>query len=106
MCISGEFSGGGGGGGGEPLKRNPELVLTDVNRELVTIAGALKYGVVIANNAVDIDKTAALRHKISTERPEIQLFERGGTIEEIKARCLQETHLEPLKTPLFHAAGA
>jgi N-methylhydantoinase B len=96
----------GGGGWGDPLKRNPELVLTDVNRELVTIAGALEYGVVIANNAVDIDKTAALRHKISTERPEIQLFERGGTIEEIKARCLQETHLEPPKTPVFHAAGA
>ncbi|PKI01267.1 hydantoinase B/oxoprolinase family protein [Glaciecola sp. 33A] len=96
----------GGGGWGDPLKRNPELVLTDVNRELVTIAGALEYGVVIANNAVDSDKTAALRHKISTERPEIQLFERGGTIEEIKARCLQETHLEPPKTPVFHAAGA
>jgi N-methylhydantoinase B len=96
----------GGGGWGDPLKRNLELVLTDVNRELVTIAGALEYGVVIANNAVDIDKTAALRHKISTERPEIQLFERGGTIEEIKARCLQETHLEPPKTPVFHAAGA
>jgi N-methylhydantoinase B len=96
----------GGGGCGATLKRNPELVLTDVNRELVTIAGALEYGVVIANNAVDIDKTAALRHKISTERPEIQLFERGGTIEEIKARCLQETHLEPPKTPVFHAAGA
>jgi N-methylhydantoinase B len=95
----------GGGGWGDPLKRNPELVLTDVNRELVTIAGALEYGVVIANNAVDIDKTAALRHKIATERPEIQLFERGGSIEEIKARCLQETHLEPPQDPVFHAVG-
>jgi N-methylhydantoinase B len=96
----------GGGGWGDPLQRDPELVLTDVNRQLVTIAGALKYGVVIANGAVDLDKTAALRTKIFNERPEIQMFDRGGTIEEIKARCLEETHLPPPKAPTFHAAGA
>jgi N-methylhydantoinase B len=96
----------GGGGWGDPLERDPELVLTDVNRQLVTIAGALKYGVVIANGAVDPEKTTVLRTKITNERPAIEVFDRGGTIEEIKARCLQETHLPPPQTPTFHSAGA
>jgi N-methylhydantoinase B len=96
----------GGGGWGDPLERDPELVLTDVKRGLATIEGALSYGVVITNNAVDINKTIALRTKISNERPAIELFDRGGTIEEIKARCLEETHLPPPQTPIFHAAGA
>ncbi|MFT4940886.1 MAG: N-methylhydantoinase B [Paraglaciecola sp.] len=96
----------GGGGWGDPLERDPELVLTDVKRGLATIEGALSYGVVITNNAVDINNTIALRTKISNERPAIELFDRGGTIEEIKARCLEETHLPPPQTPIFHAAGA
>ena len=30
----------GGGGWGDPLERDPELVLTDINRRLVSIEGA------------------------------------------------------------------
>jgi N-methylhydantoinase B len=91
----------GGGGWGDPLKRDPQAVLTDVRRELVTISGARDYGVVIVDESVDMLATTQLRSQMADERPELQLFERGGTIEEIKARCLEETHLAPPQAPVF-----
>ena len=47
----------GGGGWGDPLERDPELVLTDINRRLVSIEGALNYGVVIVDGKVDESET-------------------------------------------------
>ncbi len=86
----------GGGGWGDPYLREPELVKTDIARGLVSVAGAKRYGVIIAADSnVDIEATRVLRGELSQQRGEIELFDFGGTIDEIKSRCLQETHLEP-----------
>lgn len=95
----------GGGGWGDPLERSPELVLQDVRRGLVTVEGARRYGVVIEGVAVDQASTEALRAAKRKERDELPLFNRGGSIEELKQRCLAETGLEAPVSPSFKAAG-
>lgn len=94
----------GGGGWGDPYEREPQLVLDDVNRKLATVEGALAYGVVIKDGKVDEQATSELRSKLIAERGEIPMFNYGGTIEEIKARCLEETGLEAPITPTFQKA--
>ncbi|MGB5489250.1 MAG: hydantoinase B/oxoprolinase family protein [Woeseiaceae bacterium] len=90
----------GGGGWGDPLERDAEQVRVDVSRGLVSAEGAKRYGVVIAKDgAVDAAATKKLRDKTRSGRDEPGLFSFGGTIEEIKARCLQETHLPPPEAP-------
>ncbi len=97
-----DFNTWGGGGWGDPFERDAELVRTDVERGLVTPEGAQRYGVVIATDgSVDEAATAALRSELKTQRGEPDLFDFGGTIEEIKARCKQETHLDPPVPPTF-----
>ena len=92
----------GGGGWGDPCERDPSLVQTDVARGLVSRDGARRYGVVInAKGAVDQAATDKLRKKMRASRGEQGLFNFGGTIEEIKARCLEETHLPPPVAPTF-----
>ncbi len=92
----------GGGGWGDPCERDPALVQTDVARGLVSRQGAERYGVVIDDKgAVDQAATKKLRKKMRAERGEQGLFNFGGTIEEIKARALEETHLPPPETPVF-----
>lgn len=97
----------GGGGWGDPLQREPELVLTDVRRQLVSVAGARDYGVVIAgelNDAslrIDTAQTTTLRATMAESRGPMELFDRGGTIEEIKALCLEQTHQPPPVSPSF-----
>ena len=91
----------GGGGWGDPLQRDPELVLADVNRQLVTAEGAKRYGVVLSNGEVDVGATEALRQKMAGERGETGIFNTGGTIEELKANCLEETHIAPPVAPSF-----
>lgn len=92
----------GGGGWGDPYARDPELVRTDVARGLVTPEGARRYGVVIADNhSVDAAATAALRATLVAERDDIPLFNRGGTIEELRSRCEAETHLSAPVSPTF-----
>ncbi len=96
----------GGGGWGDPYERDPELVRADVARSLVSAEGAKRYGVVIAaDGSVDAAATEALRAKLRSERGEPGLFDFGGTIEEIKARCKAETHLDPPAAPTFARAG-
>ena len=101
----------GGGGWGDPYARDPALVLDDVNRGLVSVEGARRYGVVIVRStdgecSVDTPATESLREKcIAARGDDILLFNYGGTIEEIKARCLEETHLPPPETPVFRRAG-
>jgi N-methylhydantoinase B len=89
----------GGGGWGDPFQRDPALVLADVQRELVSIDGAKRYGVVIVDNAIDESATATLRLQLTDERGAVELFDFGGTIEQIKARSLAETHLAAPEAP-------
>jgi len=97
----------GGGGWGDPYERDAELVRADVNRGLVTAAGAKRYGVVIAaDGSVDVAATEALRTELHAKRGEIEMFNFGGSIEEIKARCKAETHLDPPVPPTFARARA
>jgi N-methylhydantoinase B len=52
----------GGGGYGDPCERDPRAVLEDVLDGFVSAAEAERsYGVVIADGALDLDKTVALR---------------------------------------------
>lgn len=92
----------GGGGWGDPLTREPSLVLDDIKRSLATVKGALDYGVVVSNDmTIDEAATSSLRAKMAEQRGEVDLFDFGGTIEEIKARSLAETKLPAPQTPEF-----
>jgi len=92
----------GGGGWGDPLERDPAHVISDVAKKLVSIDGAKRYGVVI-NDDLSLDEkgTKALRSKMSKDSVNDELFNFGGTIEEIKSRSLEETNLEPPVSPTF-----
>jgi N-methylhydantoinase B len=97
----------GGGGWGDPYARDPELVRQDIERRLVTVEGARRYGVVIADDGtVDTGATETLREELRAARGEPTLFNRGGTIEELKARCQEETHLAPPESPQFTGSSA
>jgi N-methylhydantoinase B len=91
----------GGGGWGDPFLRDCNSVLDDVNRGLVSIGGAKRYGVVIVDGVVDQQQTITLRAALTEKRGATQLFDFGGTIEEIKARCFEETGLPAPETPRF-----
>ncbi|MFO7856244.1 MAG: hydantoinase B/oxoprolinase family protein [Paracoccaceae bacterium] len=92
----------GGGGWGDPLKRDAALVLADVNRGLVTVEGARRYGVVISGGAVDAAATERLRAEMASRRGETKLFDRGfESLEELKRRCKAETGFEPPAAPQF-----
>ena len=92
----------GGGGWGDPYVRDPELVLADVRRSLVSVDGTRRYGVVIAGDAVDAQATEKLRAELTAQRNgQVALFNHGGSIAEIKARCEAETGLPAPETPVF-----
>ncbi|HXW09307.1 MAG TPA: hydantoinase B/oxoprolinase family protein, partial [Steroidobacteraceae bacterium] len=93
----------GGGGCGDPLEREVERVRFDVEAGLVTPQGARSYGVVVRDDlTVDGKATEALRAQMRTERGPVPLFDRGfESIEELKARCLDETGLAPPEQPRF-----
>jgi N-methylhydantoinase B len=92
----------GGGGWGDPLKRDASKVAMDVRRGLVTRDGARRYGVVLReDHSVDAQATERLRDEMARSRGELPMFDRGGTIEELKARCRAETHLDPPSAPVF-----
>jgi N-methylhydantoinase B len=84
----------GGGGWGDPLERDPAIVSLEIVRGLVTSKGALDYGVV-ADDAGKVDEaaTTALRAKMAAERPPIEVFNRGPSIEDLRASCLADTGL-------------
>lgn len=97
----------GGGGWGDPFQREPQLVLDDVKRGLVSVDGAKRYGVIITSDMqIDHSATESLRSNLSQQRGATQLFDFGGTIEEIKARCEAETHLPAPSAPQFKRARA
>ena len=92
----------GGGGWGDPYKRDPAKLAKEVERDLTTPEGAKRYGVVLNDDfTVDEKATEELRARLSVERGETKLFDFGGTIAELKARCLEETGLEPPIDPVF-----
>ena len=92
----------GGGGWGDPLERDSAKVALEAKRGIVTTEGARRDGVVLnGEHSVNETATAALRQTMASERGEVELFNFGGTVEELKARCKDETHLDPPKTPVF-----
>ena len=92
----------GGGGWGDPLARDPDRVALDVRRGLATVKGVRRYGVVVGDDGrVARDETETLRGEMAAGRTEILLIDKGGTIEELKARCLEETGFEPPVAPIF-----
>jgi 5-oxoprolinase (ATP-hydrolysing) len=97
----------GGGGWGDPLQREAGLVAREVARGLVSRRGAGRYGVVLREDgSVDSGETEKLRGEMrkgggnaGEGEGEGEVFNRGGTWEELKARCLEETGLPPPKSP-------
>jgi N-methylhydantoinase B len=57
----------------------------------------------VLNTDFSVDETAtkALRDAIAGEREDPALFDFGGSIAEIKARCKEETGFEPPRDPVF-----
>lgn len=97
----------GGGGWGDALERDPALVLTEIEQGLVTMAGARRYGVVIADGAVDAAVTEALRAEMRASRPAVlPVFDHGSDIETLRANCLAETGLPAPKQPVWRKAAA
>jgi N-methylhydantoinase B len=95
----------GGGGWGDPLDREVDLVALEIRQGLVSAGGARAYGVVAdANGVVDELATEALRTQMRGAGGDALLFDRGGSIEELRARCLDETGLQPPAQPVWHVA--
>lgn len=93
----------GGGGWGDPLKRPADQVAFDVDAGLVTVEGAKRYGVVLNDDlSVDSAATDALRSSMAADRGDVKLFDFGfENVEELKARCVAETGLQPPEQPRF-----
>jgi N-methylhydantoinase B len=90
----------GAGGWGDPLLRDPALVALEVQRGLVSAAGALRYGVVLtADGAVDTQATAAKRTALQAARGPLPVFDRGDHIDTLRANCAAETGLPAPRAP-------
>jgi len=91
----------GGGGWGNALERDASLVALEVERGLVSAEGAAQnYGVrVNADFSVDHTATEKLRSELAAGRGDAQLFNYGGTPDELRAKCLAETGLPAPKAP-------
>ncbi len=97
----------GGGGWGDPLDREADLVAKEIRQGLVTSAGALAYGVVAdADGVLDMAATDVLRAKMRAEAAPPALFDRGGEIEDLRARCEAETGLPAPRPPVWTFAAA
>ena len=91
---------------GDPLKRPAERVAFDVEAGLVILEGARRYGVVLQalrDGEVTIDEAATtrLRQRMAHEHGPVRLFDRGGLIEELLARCKQKTGIVAPHPPHF-----
>jgi N-methylhydantoinase B len=97
----------GGGGWGDPLERDPELVALEVRRGLVTVRGAERYGVCVTEDGsgsfvVDAEATERVRDQMRADRPaELPVFDMGPPIEELLARCEEETGLPAPRRPVW-----
>ncbi|MBA4758883.1 hydantoinase B/oxoprolinase family protein [Sphingosinicella sp.] len=91
----------GGGGWGDPLERDTAAVAYDVEAGLVSPEGARRYGVVISDDGVvDDAATEALRAEMRKTRPQVNAFEFGPSIAELRASCFEETGLQPPVDPV------
>ncbi len=80
----------GGGGWKDPYDRAAELVDADVAKGLISPEKAKnEYGVIVGDAAA----TAALREKMRAERGTVKDFDMGPSLDEILARCEEETGL-------------
>ena len=96
------FQTAGGGGWGDPLERDVEKVRVDVVRELVSVEKAASdYGVVCdpETSEVDEEATRVLRQRMKESRGETLTFDFGPPLQELLARCKEETGLEPPTAP-------
>ena len=97
----------GGGGWGDPLARDPALVVKEVRQGLVTAAGAIRYGVVIVDSAINEAATETMRAEMRAVRPAtLPLFDYGPDIETLRASCEAETGLPAPRRPIWHHAEA
>lgn len=91
----------GGGGMGDPMTRPAEKVALEVRRKLVTVEGARRlYGVVVDPETYEVsaEETRRLRAEVIAQNvgKEVPLYDRGGTLAELRESCLVETgHLPP-----------
>jgi N-methylhydantoinase B len=100
-----EFITWGGGGWGDPLARDPELVGLEIRRGLVSVAGARAYGVVAdSKGVIDEEATTSLRADLRANRNEIPVFNRGPSIEALRASCLAETGLPAPLQPVWRSS--
>ena len=92
----------GGGGWGDPLERDPELVALEVQRGLVSVEGAARYGVVLtADGTVDSAATEATRDGLPADPAGTPpVFDMGPPLAEILANCEAETGLPAPKAPV------
>ncbi len=91
----------GGGGWGDPLLREPTLLELELERGLVTVEGAKRYGVVLVDGKVDAAATEALRTQMRAERgPVTSVFNYGPDIDTLRANSLAETGLPAPKPPV------
>ncbi|MBJ7415809.1 MAG: hydantoinase B/oxoprolinase family protein [Niveispirillum sp.] len=91
----------GGGGWGDPLLRDPSLLELELERGLVTVEGAKRYGVVLVDGKVDAAATEVLRAKMRAERgPVTSVFNYGPDIDTLRANSLAETGLPAPKPPV------
>ncbi|MGB1885179.1 MAG: hydantoinase B/oxoprolinase family protein [Gammaproteobacteria bacterium] len=92
----------GGGGWGKPTERPAEVVAKDVERGLVTVEGARRYGVVLTEDfSVDEAATRALREEMDNSSGTNGLFNRGGSVKALLEQCLNDTGLAPPTAPEF-----
>jgi N-methylhydantoinase B len=87
----------GGGGWKDRLERRVEAVVRDVSFGLVSREKALaSYGVVIGEDGTaDVEATEKERERQRAERGEPLAFDFGPPLDEVLARCKDETGLEP-----------
>ncbi|KAH7382965.1 hydantoin utilization protein-like protein A [Cadophora sp. MPI-SDFR-AT-0126] len=91
----------GGGGLGDPTTRPANTVAMEVARKLVTVKGAREnYGVVVDGNTFEVDEEATKVRRaeiVGKRRKEYaeRVYDRGGTLAELSATCLEETGLPP-----------
>ena len=93
----------GGGGWGDPLTRDAALVALEVKRGLVT-AGAARssYGVVLGEDgSADEGATKTLRAEMAEARGEVEVFDFGPSIDELRANCEAETGLPAPIQPVW-----
>jgi N-methylhydantoinase B len=97
----------GGGGWGDPYDRDAALVAKEITQGLVTVEGALAYGVVIAaDGSVDEAATDTLRAKLRAERGAIEVFDFGPDLDTLRANCEADTGLPAPEAPKWKTIEA